>query len=82
MIATESSSGARKTLQGVTGLLGLLAGVCTIFALVVTLAEGWQEALQAKWPQATARVQRCSVEEHHGSGGGESAGHKLHSMPH
>jgi len=44
------------------GGLGLFAGLCSIFALVVTLAEGWQEHAQAQWPEVTARVQSCSVD--------------------
>jgi len=50
------------TLQGLIGLMGLFFGLCTIFALVVTAAEAWRENTQAKWPEATARVQRCSVD--------------------
>ncbi len=47
--------------RGIVGLLGVFAGLCTIFALVVTVAEGWQEQAQAKWPVATARVERCGL---------------------
>jgi hypothetical protein len=46
----------------VCGGLGLFAGLCSIFALVVTAAEGWQEHAQAQWPEATARVQGCGVD--------------------
>jgi hypothetical protein len=46
--------------------MGLFAGLCAIFALVVTLAEAWREHAQAGWPQATARLQRCSVDQHQG----------------
>jgi Protein of unknown function (DUF3592) len=44
------------------GGLGLFAGLCSIFALVVTVAEGWQEHAQAHWPVATAHVQSCGVD--------------------
>lgn len=43
-------------------VLALFTGLCSIFALVVTLAEGWQEHAQAQWPQATARLQSCGVD--------------------
>jgi hypothetical protein len=43
-------------------VLGLFAGLCSIFALVVTVAEGWQEHAQAQWPEAMARVQGCGVD--------------------
>jgi hypothetical protein len=42
--------------------LGLFAGLCTIFVLVMTLIQGWQEHAQAQWPQATALVQRCGMD--------------------
>jgi hypothetical protein len=44
------------------GFMGLFAGLCTIFVLVVTAAEGWVEHAQAQWPTATARVQRCGLD--------------------
>jgi len=43
-------------------VLGLFTGLCSIFALVVTVAEGWQEHAQAQWPETTARVQTCGVD--------------------
>jgi hypothetical protein len=46
----------------IASFLGLFAGLCTLFALVVTVAEGWQEHAQAQWPEAMARVQRCGVD--------------------
>jgi len=42
--------------------LGLFAGLCSIFVLVVTVAEGWRERAQAQWPQATALIQRCGLD--------------------
>ena len=48
------------TLLGV--VLGLLAALCTAFALVVTVAQAWQEHAQAQWPEATARVRRCGLD--------------------
>jgi hypothetical protein len=47
--------------RGVVGPLGLFAGLCSTFALVVTMAEAWQEHAQAQWPVATARVERCGL---------------------
>jgi hypothetical protein len=43
-------------------VLGLFAGLCSIFARVTTAAQGWDEHAQAQWPQATARVQRCGID--------------------
>jgi hypothetical protein len=46
------------------GLIVLVAflGLCTIFVLVVTAAQAWQEHAQASWPEVTARVDRCSLD--------------------
>jgi hypothetical protein len=44
------------------GVLGLFSGLCTIFALVVTSALAWEEHAQARWPEATAHVERCGVD--------------------
>ena len=41
---------------------GLFAALCTVFALVVTAAEGWVEHAQEQWPTATAHVQRCGLD--------------------
>jgi len=41
--------------------MGLFAGLCTLFALVVTVGEGWQEHVHAQWPAATARIQSCGL---------------------
>jgi hypothetical protein len=45
------------------GLMVLVAllGLCTIFASVVTVAQAWQEHLQARWPELTARVDECGL---------------------
>jgi Protein of unknown function (DUF3592) len=42
-------------------LLIVLLGLCTIFASVVTVAQAWQEHLQARWPEVTARVDKCGL---------------------
>src|SRR5262245_39166160 len=49
--------------QGLVALLGLFAGLCAVFALIVTVAEAWQEHSQAQWPETTARVEKCSLHQ-------------------
>jgi Protein of unknown function (DUF3592) len=39
----------------------LLAGLCTIFALVVTVIQAWIEHNQAQWPEVTAQVKKCEM---------------------
>ncbi|MFZ0734812.1 MAG: DUF3592 domain-containing protein [Candidatus Sulfotelmatobacter sp.] len=43
-------------------VLVALSGLCTLFALVVTAAQAWQEHAQESWPQVTARVDRCAMD--------------------
>ena len=43
-------------------VLSLFTGLCSIFVLIATLAQGWQEHAQAQWPEASALVQRCGVD--------------------
>jgi hypothetical protein len=47
------------------GLMVLVAvsGLCTIFMLVLTAAQAWQEHAQARWPEVTARVDRCGLDQ-------------------
>jgi hypothetical protein len=47
---------------GLSVLVALL-GLCTLFALVVTAAQAWQERAQARWPEMTARVDRCGLDQ-------------------
>jgi hypothetical protein len=43
-------------------VLVVLSGLCTIFVSVVTAAQAWQEHAQARWPEVTARVDRCGMD--------------------
>jgi len=65
MAARKRKPGADNgslTMQGLVGLLGLFFGLCAIFAAVVSAAEAYREHVQSGWPEATARIQECSVE--------------------
>jgi hypothetical protein len=53
---------AQKGLLMLLGFLVLLLGLCTVFAFVVTVAQAWQEHLQARWPEVTARVDKCGLD--------------------
>jgi hypothetical protein len=52
----------RRYVTFLAGFFGLFAGLCTVFALVVTTALAWSEHAQAHWPAAAAHVQRCGVD--------------------
>src|SRR5215813_3461778 len=61
------------TAPNLIGLLGLFAGLCSVFALIVTASDAWQERAQQSWPEATAIIERQSVDSYHpfkSAGGG------------
>src|SRR4051812_30255092 len=49
--------------RGFAAILGVFAGLCTMFELAVTAAEAWQEHAQAQWLETTARVDRCYLHQ-------------------
>jgi hypothetical protein len=53
----------QMTGSGVAGLLGLLAGLCAIFATCATLIDWYDEAVQARWPMVSAVVDRSDLVE-------------------
>ena len=61
-MTTGAAPKSQLTWRGFVGLMGFFAGLCTIFALVVTVAEAWQEHNQAQWPVATSRIQGCDLD--------------------
>jgi hypothetical protein len=65
MQAWQRCDGATKgsmSAAGLIGLLGLFAGLCTIFALVATSIGAWQEHVKKGWPAATATIQNSSLD--------------------
>jgi len=58
----QNPTGWRGYAMLLASFFGLTAGLCTVFALVVTVAQAWVEHRQAQWPQAMAHVQRCGLE--------------------
>ena len=53
------------TAQGLVGLLGLFAGLCSVFAAVVTIADAWREHTEAGWPETIGKIQKCSVDPYY-----------------
>ena len=60
--APRNKPGLRGWITAVTALLGLFTGLCTLFALVVTAAQAWQEHTWTQWPETTAQILRCSLD--------------------
>ena len=59
---TETAPKPQIILRTTLGFLVLFSGLCTIFALVVTAAQAWQEHAQERWPEVTAHVDTCGLE--------------------
>ena len=52
---------ARRWLLLGAAVLALFAGMCTVFAGVVTAMQAWQEHAQTKWPTAAGTVDACDI---------------------
>jgi len=59
--ATLKGTTRQTTAAGIAGLLGLFAGLCTIFAGCVTLIDWYGETTQARWPVVAAIVERADL---------------------
>lgn len=62
LITTGNMPKWRRFVLVGAGVLGLFAGLCTLFALVVTAGEAWVEHAQAQWPRSLAQIQRCGLD--------------------
>jgi hypothetical protein len=49
------------TPAGLVGLFGLFAALCALLGLVVTVAEGFENVAQARWPIVPARIEHGEV---------------------
>lgn len=54
----------RSIRRAIVGVMTLFAGLCMLFALVVTALEAWSEHAQAQWPEATARIGECALDQY------------------
>jgi hypothetical protein len=61
-MTTETVPKSRLTWLGLMAFVAL-SGLCTIFAFVVTAAQAWQEHAHTRWPEVTAHVYRCGLEQ-------------------
>jgi hypothetical protein len=52
----------RRVAVLLSGFFTVAAGLSTIFVLVMTAAQAWQEHNQAQWPATMAQVQSCSLD--------------------
>jgi hypothetical protein len=59
-MTTEMGPKAQLMWLGLAVLV-VFSGLCTIFVSVTTTVQAWQEHAQARWPEATARVDGCGL---------------------
>jgi Protein of unknown function (DUF3592) len=58
----RSNPGWRGWVTALAWIFALFTGLCTLFALVVTTGQAWEEHTHAQWPEVTAQVQRCGLD--------------------
>ena len=62
VVEPQNSSKWRRLVLVLAGFFCLFTGLCAIFLLPVTAALAWQDHTYARWPEATAQVQRCGLD--------------------
>jgi hypothetical protein len=62
----ESNSARVSGWRGWVALFGFFLGLCSLFALVVTIGEGWYEYSQSRWVETTAQIHECRLETREG----------------
>jgi len=50
-------------------VLVILLGLCTLFALLTTGAQAWQEHAEQRWPVVTTHVDKCDLQRSSTNGG-------------
>ncbi len=60
-MTVERGKAMQPARRGWVMLMGCFLGLCTIFTLLVTGFEAWQEHAQAQWPEVTASLQSCGI---------------------
>jgi hypothetical protein len=58
----ESLHKGRRLVLLLASFFGLGAGLCSVFALLVTAAKAWQDHIHSQWPEASAQVQVCDLD--------------------
>jgi hypothetical protein len=54
----------RRLVLTLAGFFGFFTGLCVVFLLLVTASLAWQDHAHAQWPEATAQVQRCDLDQY------------------
>jgi hypothetical protein len=54
----------RRLVLFLAGFFGLFAGLCVVFLLLVTAALSWQDHAHMQWPEVTAQVQQCDLDQY------------------
>jgi hypothetical protein len=59
---TSRTTSTALTARGLIGLFGVFFGLCAVLALIVSAVDGWREHARESWPEATATIEKCSVD--------------------
>ena len=54
----------RRLALTLAGFFALSSGLCVVFLLLVTASLAWQDHAHAQWPEATAEVERCDLDQY------------------
>jgi hypothetical protein len=60
---TTEMMAKRLLIWSIVALLAAFTALCTVFALIVTAVQAWQEHTQAQWPAVTAYVGNCGLQQ-------------------
>ena len=54
----------RRLVLTLAGFFGFFTGLCVVFLLLMTAALAWEDHAHAQWPEATAQIQRCDLDQY------------------
>jgi hypothetical protein len=60
-VLVQQPAPRHTTPAGLVGLFGVFAALCALFGLFVTVAEGFEDAAQARWPVVAALIEHGEV---------------------
>ena len=60
---TTGAAPKRQLSYAALMVLVVFSALCTLFTSVVTAAQAWQEHAKERWPEVTAHVERCGLDQ-------------------
>jgi hypothetical protein len=62
-VTSEAGPNGRQVWPTIAGFFVFFFGLCTIFVGAVAAVQAWEEHAQAQWPEATAHVDMCEMDQ-------------------